>query len=80
LKVPSAQSHAPEVSDEQVIAQATKGLRAGPLHSHLVREQPKIVLKLYDQFAKFSKSENQHFRKLEQQRKVAKPNEAIRIR
>jgi hypothetical protein len=29
---------APEVSDEQVIAQAIKALRAGPLHSHLVRE------------------------------------------
>jgi hypothetical protein len=40
-------------------------LRANPLHSHLVRERPKIVLELYEQFAKFSKSEAQHFRKLE---------------
>jgi hypothetical protein len=60
------------VSDEQVIAQAIKALRAGPLHSHLVREQPKTVPELYDQFAKFSKSEIQHFHKPEQQRKVAK--------
>jgi hypothetical protein len=31
-------AQAPEVFDEQVIAQAIKALRAGPLHSHLVRE------------------------------------------
>jgi hypothetical protein len=68
------------VSDEQVIAQAIKALRAGPLHSHLVREQPKTVPKLYDQFAKFSKFEIQHFRKLEQQQKVAKLDEASRAR
>jgi hypothetical protein len=67
-----------EVSDEQVIAQAIKALRAGPLHSHLAREQPKIVSELYDQFAKFSKSEIQHFCKLEQQRKVPKSDEAPR--
>jgi hypothetical protein len=57
---------APEVSYDQVIAQAIKGLRVGPLHSHLVRELPKTVLELYEQFTKFSKSEIQHFRKLEQ--------------
>jgi hypothetical protein len=54
------------VSDEQVIMQAIKYLRVGPLHSHLVREQPKTMSKLYDQFTKFSKSEVQHFCKLEQ--------------
>jgi hypothetical protein len=59
-------AQAPEVSDEQVIAQAIKALRAGPLHNHLVRECPKTVPELYDQFAKFSKSKIQHFRKLEQ--------------
>jgi hypothetical protein len=40
-------AQAPEVLDDQVIAQAIKALRVGPLHSHLVRERPKIVLKLY---------------------------------
>jgi hypothetical protein len=50
-------AQAPEVSNEQVIAQAIKALRVRPLHSHLVRECPKIVPELYDQFAKFSKSE-----------------------
>jgi hypothetical protein len=57
-------AQAPEVSDEQVIVHAIKALRAGPLHSHLVRERPKIVLELYEQFVKFSKSKVQHFRKL----------------
>jgi hypothetical protein len=41
-----------EVSDDQVIAQAIKALRARSLHNHLVRERPKIVLELYEQFAK----------------------------
>jgi hypothetical protein len=34
------------------------------------------VLELHEQFAKFRKSEIQHFRKLEQQRKISKPDEA----
>jgi hypothetical protein len=71
-------AQAPEVSDEQVIAQDIKALRAGSLHSLLVREWPKTVPELYDQFAKFSKSEIQHFRKLEQQWKMAKLDEAPR--
>jgi hypothetical protein len=41
-------AQAPEVSDEQVIDQAIKALRAGPLHIHLVRERPKTVPELYD--------------------------------
>jgi hypothetical protein len=41
-------AQAPEVFDEQVIAQAIKTLRAGPLHSHFIQERPKIVLGLYD--------------------------------
>jgi hypothetical protein len=53
-------------------------LRAGPLHRHLVREQPKIVLELYEQFAKFSMSEILYFCKFEQQSKVSKLDEATR--
>jgi hypothetical protein len=68
------------VSDDQVIVQAIKALRVGSLYSHLVREWPKIVSELYEQFTKFSKSEVQHFRKLEQQRKVAKLDETPRPR
>jgi hypothetical protein len=63
-----------KVSHDQVIAQAIKALCVGPLRSHLVREQTKIVPELYEQFTKFSKSEIQHFRKLEQHRKVLKPD------
>jgi hypothetical protein len=73
-------AQAPELSDEQVIAQAIKALRVGPLHNHLVRKWSKIVPELYDQFAKFSKSKIQHFCKLEQQQKVMKPDEASRPR
>jgi hypothetical protein len=73
-------AHAPEVTNEQVIAQAIKSLRVALLHSHLVREWPKTVPELYDQFAKFSKSEIQHIRKLEQHQKVANPDEAPRGR
>jgi hypothetical protein len=36
------------------------------------------VSELYELFAKFSKSEDQHFGKLEQQRKTSKPDEAPR--
>jgi hypothetical protein len=71
-------AQAPKVSEDQVITQAIKALGAGPLHSHLVRERPKTVPELYDQFTKFSKSKIQHIRKLEQQRKVSKPDEAPR--
>jgi hypothetical protein len=39
---------ASEVSDDQVIVQAIKALRMGPLHSHLVREWPKIMPELYE--------------------------------
>jgi hypothetical protein len=70
------------MSNEAAIAitQAIKALHAGPMHSHLVREWPKIVPELYEQFMKFSKSKIQHFRKLEQQRKISKPDEALRPR
>jgi hypothetical protein len=41
-------AQAPNVSDDQVIAQSIKALRMGPLHSHLVRERHKIVPELYE--------------------------------
>jgi hypothetical protein len=73
-------AQSPEVSDDQVIAQAINALWAGPLHSHLIKERPKIVPELYEQFTKFNKSETQHFLKLEQQRKVSKPDKAPKPR
>jgi hypothetical protein len=63
-------AQAPEVSDDQVIAQAIKAMCAGPLHSHLVRDRPKTVSEQHEQFTKFSKSEIQHFHKIEQERKI----------
>jgi hypothetical protein len=47
-RFPQLKAQAPEVFDEQVIAQVIKALRAGPLHSHLEWEQPKTVPELYD--------------------------------
>jgi hypothetical protein len=44
----------------------------------LVREWSKTVTELYENFVKFSKSEILYFRKLEQQRKVRKHDEASR--
>jgi hypothetical protein len=67
-----------EVLDNQVITQAIKALRVGPLHSHLVRERSKTVVELYEDFAKFIMSEVLHFRKLEQQRKPPKHDEGSR--
>jgi hypothetical protein len=64
---------APEVTDDLVITQAIKAMRAGQLHNYLVREHPKTLEELYDNFQKFSRSEVLPFRKLDQQRKV--PNE-----
>jgi hypothetical protein len=49
-----------EVSDEQAI----KALHAGQLHSDLVREHPRTLEELYDEFHKFSRVEVLHFRKL----------------
>jgi hypothetical protein len=71
-------AQAPKVSNDQFITQAIKALCAGPLHSYLVRERLKTVIELYENFAKFSKLEFLHFRKLEQERKALKHNKAIR--
>jgi hypothetical protein len=67
------------VSNEQVITQAIKALHDGQLHTYLVRERPRTLEEMYDNFRKFGKSEASHFCKLEQQRKVPKENEASRL-
>jgi hypothetical protein len=53
-----------KVSDEQAIMQTIKALRASQLHSHLVRERPRTLEELYEEFCKFSIAEVLHFRKL----------------
>jgi hypothetical protein len=67
-----------EVSDEQAITQAIKALRAGQLHSHLVREHPRTLEELYDNFRKFSRSEVLQFHKPGQQRKIINENKSSR--
>jgi hypothetical protein len=59
--------------------QAIKALHAGQLHSYLVREHPRTLEELYDNFHKFGRSEVLHFHNLDQQRKVSKENEASRL-
>jgi hypothetical protein len=58
--------------------QAIKVLHACQLHNHLLREFPKTLEELYDNFQKFSRSEVLHFHKLDQQRKVPKESESSR--
>jgi hypothetical protein len=57
---------------------ATKAMCTGQLHSHLVRERPRTLEELYEEFQKFSRAEVLHFRKLGQQRKFASDNESSR--
>jgi hypothetical protein len=58
--------------------QAIKALHASQLHSHLVREHPKMHKELYEEFQKISRSEVSHFHKLDQQRKTTNENEGSR--
>jgi hypothetical protein len=53
-----------EVSNEQARTQVIKALRVGQLHSHLVREHPRTLEELYDEFRKFCRAEVLHFHKL----------------
>jgi hypothetical protein len=66
---------APEVSNEQAI----KAWHADQLHSHLVREYPRTLEELYEEFRKFSRAEVLLFHKLGQQRKSANENENSRL-
>jgi hypothetical protein len=43
-------AHAPKVFDEQAITQAIKALHVSQLHTHLVRERPKTLVGLYEDF------------------------------
>jgi hypothetical protein len=48
------------------------------LHNHLVRECPKTLEELYEEFRKFSRAEILHFCKLGQQRKAVNENKSSR--
>jgi hypothetical protein len=58
--------------------EAIKALRVVQLHSYLVRECPRTLEELYDDFRKFNRSEVLYFYKLDQQRKNLKKNESTR--
>jgi hypothetical protein len=62
-----------------VVTQVIKALSTRQSHSYLVRERPRTLKELYDNYRKFNKSKVLHFRKLEQQRKVPKENKASRL-
>jgi hypothetical protein len=66
------------VSNEQVITQGIKALRAGKLHSYLVREHRRTLEELYDNFHKFSRLEVLLFRKLEQQKKGSQGERSLK--
>jgi hypothetical protein len=72
-------AQAMEVSDDQVVAQAIKALCVGPLHSHLVMERSKTITELYEILPNSANRRSFTFRKLEQQWKAPKHDEALRL-
>jgi hypothetical protein len=44
--------------DAVTINAAIVGLRAGQFHSHLMRERPKTIQRLYEEFEKYCRSDN----------------------
>jgi hypothetical protein len=53
-------------------------MQSSQLHSHLVRERPRTLEELYEDFQKFRREEVLHFYKLGQQRKSTSKNESSR--
>jgi hypothetical protein len=51
-------AQAPNVLDVVTINAAIMGLRAGQFHSHLMRERPKTIQRLYEEFEKYCRSDN----------------------
>jgi hypothetical protein len=62
-------SQLPSVDDHIAIHYAISGLRAGVLYSHCIRDPPKNLQELYQQFEKYTRSEELHQRKVKSQRK-----------
>lgn len=60
----------PNVPEEVVIIAAIRGLRASQLSSHLKRERPTTVAQLYEEFQKYSKSDDD-YRKKELKKKLS---------
>jgi hypothetical protein len=60
--------------------QANKALRVGQRHNHLVREHPRTLKELYEEFWKFSRAKVLHFRKLGQQLRMQVQGHSSKIR
>ena len=53
--------------EEVAIEAAIKGLRIGPFAAHLAREKPASMHKLYHEFEKYCRSDNDYHKRLEDQ-------------
>jgi hypothetical protein len=58
-------SQLPSVDDQIAIHYAISGLQAGVLYSHCIRDPPRNLQELYQQFEKYARSEELHQRKVE---------------
>jgi hypothetical protein len=71
-------AQAPNVLDAVAINTAIVGLRAGQFRSHLMRERPRTIQRLYEEFEKYCRSDNDFRMCMEeqsQQKKSAKANQ-----
>jgi hypothetical protein len=68
-KFVTLKSQLPSVDDQIAIHCAIRGLRAGVLYSHCIRDPPKNLQELYQLLEKYARSEELHQRKVESQRK-----------
>jgi hypothetical protein len=67
------------VLDAVAINAAIVGLRAGQFHSHLMRESPKTIQRLYEEFEKYCRLDNNFRMCMEEQshqKKSAKDNQS----
>jgi hypothetical protein len=67
------------VLDAVAINAAIVGLRAGQFRSHLMRERPKTIQRLYEEFEKYCRSDNNFsmcMKEQTHQKKSAKANQS----
>jgi hypothetical protein len=72
-------AQAPNVLEAVTINVAIVGLRAGQFRSHLMRERPKTIQHIYEEFEKYCCSDNDFRMCMEEQslqKKSAKPNQS----
>jgi hypothetical protein len=77
-KTKNLRVQAPNVLDIVAINAAIVGLKAGQFRSHLMRERPKTIQRLYEEFEKYCRSDNDFRMCMEEQshqKKSAKANQ-----